>query len=220
MTFDNLSLKCPDYTYDPTHGGVLTVTLPADQNGLRRRTYDVYTSYDTGNGLIYRLAQSQTCGLGAAQLSLTTCPAAMTTAVTTTSYGTASTAPYTYKTLQPYQVTLTDGASSLSQTTTYGYDVIGNVTVIDGPRTDVDDRSYKTYDADRRVIFEIGVLPGNGPNRTVMRHWYDGDGHETRTEVGYAGNNATDGSDFVVTAFTRMTYDAVGRLIKTEKVQP
>jgi hypothetical protein len=209
-----------DYTYDPTHGGMLTVTSPADQNGLRKRTYNTYTAFNTGNGSIYRLTRSETCGLSAAQLSLTACPAATTTAVVTTDYGTSSTAPYTYKSFQPYSVTQTDGAGSLSATTTYTYDVMGNVTVIDGPRTDVDDRSYKTYDANRRVVFEIGVLPGGGPQRTVTRHTYDGAGRETRTDVGYANTNATDGSDFVVTAFTRKTYDAAGRLIKTEQVQP
>lgn len=32
-----------DYTYDPTHGGVLTKTLPADANGLRPQTTYAYT---------------------------------------------------------------------------------------------------------------------------------------------------------------------------------
>lgn len=211
-----------DYTYDGTHGGVLTVTLPADQNGLRQRTYNTYTAFDTGNGLIYRLTRTETCGLSSSQLSLTACPAASSTSVTTTDYGNASTAPYTYKSFQPYAVTQTDGAGSVSATTTYGYDVIGNVVVVDGPRTDVDDRSYKTYDAMRRVIYEIGVLPGGSgsPHRTVIHHVYDGAGRELRTETGYASSDATNGSDFVVTSFKRTTYDAAGRLVKTELVQP
>jgi YD repeat-containing protein len=32
-----------DYTYDPTHGGVLTATLPADSNGIRPQTRYAYT---------------------------------------------------------------------------------------------------------------------------------------------------------------------------------
>ena len=139
------------------------------------------------------------------------------------STSTSTTAPKTYKSFQPYSVTQTHGGSSpLSATTTYTYDNLGNVTVVDGPRTDVDDKVYKTYDLNRRVIFEIGVLPGgNGnPKRTVTKHSYDAAGREIKTEVGYANTNATDGSDFVVTAFTRVTYDAVGRAIKTEQVQP
>ncbi len=212
-----------DYTYDATHGGVLTVTLPANGNGLRRRTYNTYTSFDTGNGLIYRPTRSETCGLTSSQLALTACPNTVDTAATVTDYGTSTTAPKTYKSFQPYSVTQTHGGTSpLSATTTYTYDNLGNVIVIDGPRTDVDDKVYKTYDLNRRVIFEIGVLPGGtgSPKRTVTRHWYDAAGKEWKTEVGYANTNATDGSDFVVTAFTRVTFDAAGRAIKTEQVQP
>jgi len=211
-----------DYTYDATSGEVATVTLPADNNGLRRRTYNTYPPFDTGNGVIYRLTRTETCALNSSQLQLLACPATTDTQVTVIDYGTSTTAPKTYKSLQPYSVTKTDGAGSLSITTNYTYDNVGNVTVVDGPRTDVDDRVYKTYDANRHVIFEIGVWPGgNGsPKRTVTRHWYDGDGKEWKTEIGYANTNATDGSDFVVTAFTRVTFDVAGRAIKTEQVQP
>ncbi|MEI9905316.1 MAG: hypothetical protein WDN06_16215 [Asticcacaulis sp.] len=123
-----------DYTYDSTHGGVLTVTLPADQNSRRRKTFNTYTTYDTGYGLIYRLTRSETCGLNATQLStLTACPATTATSVTMTDYGTSTTAPYTYKSFMPYSVTQTDGAGSVSATTTYTYDIIGNVITVDGP---------------------------------------------------------------------------------------
>ena len=33
-----------DYAYDPTHGGVLTVTLPADLNGIRPQTRYTYNT--------------------------------------------------------------------------------------------------------------------------------------------------------------------------------
>lgn len=39
--------------------------------------------------------------------------------------------------------TVAAGNGSLSATTSYTYDDNGNVTSIDGPRTDVDDRSYR-----------------------------------------------------------------------------
>jgi len=209
-----------DYTYDATHGGVLTVTLPADSAGYRKRTYNTYTAYDTGNGLIYRLTRTETCGLSSAQLTLTACPALSSTEVVTTSYGTSSTAPYTYKTFLPYQVTKTDGAASLTATTTYAYDKIGNVVSVDGPLAGTGDTSYKTYDANRRVIFEIGVDPdGTGSlKRAIVKHTYDGAGRETLTQTGTG--SATDGSDFVVSSFTRNTYDLAGRLVKTEVGQP
>ena len=234
-----------DYTYDSTHGGVLTATSPIDANSLRKKTFNTYTSYNTGDGLIYRLTRSETCGLTATQLStLTACPATAATSVTTTTYF--------GKTFQPLTVTQTDGASSVSATTTYTYDYVGNVTIIDGPRTDVDDRTYKTYDANRRVIYEAGVLP-SGLQRTVVHHVYDAAGRELRTDTGYENDATTDGSDFVtpttvnfdingdsitdsltygnsnnagagahfvVSSFKRMTLDAAGRVVKTEQVQP
>ncbi len=224
-----------DYTYDPTHGGVLTVTLPADANSLRRKTFNTYTSFNTGDGLIYRLTRSETCGLTATQLSsLTACPSATTeppatpTSVTVTDYGTSTTAPYTYKSFQPYSVTLTDkGLTPLVATTTYTYDVLGDVVAVDGPRTDVDDTSYKTYDANRRVVCEIGVDPdGTGTLvRAMTRHAYDEVGRELETDTGYGASTTdctptTSSGPMTVVHFTRMTYDAAGRVIKTELVQP
>lgn len=209
-----------DYVYDNNHGGVLTVTLPEDQNGLRTRTYNTYTPYDTGTGIIYRLTRTEACGLTVAQLTLTACPALSTTSVTVTNYGTSLTAPKTYKTSLPLTVTQTDGASSLAATTTYAYDNVGNVTSVDGPLVGTVDQSFITYDANRRKIFEIGPIPGGmgTQKRTLVRHAYDGAGHETQTALGYANTNATNGSDAVFTSYSRMTYDTAGRLIKTEAI--
>lgn len=213
-------LNQTDYTYDNNHGGVLTVTLPADQNALRQRTYNIYTAFDTGAGIVYRLTRTETCGLTAAQLSLTACPALATTSLKTMDYGTATTAPKTYKTSLPLTVTQTDGTASLSATSTYAYDNIGNVISVDGPLAGTADQSFTTYDANRRKIFEIGPIPGGTgtQKRTLVRHAYDGDGQETQTAQGYANSNATNGSDAVFTSYSRMTYDTAGRLIKTEAI--
>lgn len=209
-----------DYTYDNNHGGVLTVTLPASQNGLRQRTYNTYTTFDTGAGIVYRLTRTETCGLAAAQLTLTACPALVTTSVTVVNYGTSTTAPKTFKSSLPYTITQTDGASSLSATTTYAYDNVGNVISVDGPLAGAVDQSFTTYDANRRKIYEIGPIPGGigTQKRILVRHAYNGDGQETQTAQGYANINATNGSDAIFTAYSRMTYDAAGRLIKTEAI--
>ena len=113
------------------------------------------------------------------------------------------------------------GDGSSSATIFYTHDYVGNVTSTKGPRTDVDDTRYSTYDSLRRKVFEIGADPdGAGPlPRPIVRHVYDADGNEIRTEFGTG--TATDGSNFVVTRFSRMTYDAVtGQLVKTEEVLP
>jgi hypothetical protein len=210
-------LNQTDYTYDNNHGGVLTVTLPANQNALRTRTYNTYTTFDTGNGIVYRLTRTETCGLTAAQLSLTACPALATTSVTVVDYGTSTTAPKTYKTRLPLTVTQTDGATSLSATTTYAYDNVGNVISVDGPLAGTADQSFTTYDANRRKIFEIGPIPGGTgtQKRTLVRHMYNGDGQEIQTAQGYANSNAIDGSDAVIISYSQMNYDAAGRLAAT-----
>ena len=135
----------------------------------------------------------------------------------------STTAPYTYKSFAPYQVTQTDGLSSLSATTTYSYDVIGNVVAADGPLTGTGDQSFKTYDANRRVICEIGPDPDGGGSlvRAMVRHTYDGAGRELKTETGTGTSTSSClGSSMTVASFTRVTYDLAGRAITTEVVQP
>jgi hypothetical protein len=210
-----------DYTYDVTHGGVLKIMLPADQNGLRRTTFNTYTPFNTGSGIIYRITRSETCGLSTAQLTLNACPTTPTTSVTNTAYGDSGTAPNTYKSFLPLSVAKTDGAGSLSVTTSFSYDNAGRVVAVDGPRTDVNDIAYITYDAVGRKIFEIGVDPdGGGPlPRSMIKHTYDNDDHEIRMDFG--SGSSVNGSDFVSARFTRNTYDpASGLLVKTEQVQP
>lgn len=206
-----------DYTYDPTHYGTLTVTLPADQNGIRTRTYNTYTTFNTGNGTVYRLTRTETCGLTSAQLALAACPALAATSVTLVDYGTATTAPKTYKTSLPLTVTQSDGASSLAATTTYAYDNMGNVISVDGPLAGNADQSFATYDGNRRKIFEIGPIPGgNGTQkRTLVRHSYDDAGREIQTAQGYANSNLTNGSDAVIISYSQMNYDTAGRLAAT-----
>jgi hypothetical protein len=106
---------------------------------------------------------------------------------------------------------------------------MGNRVMADGPRTDVDDRSYVTYDALRRPVFEIEADPdGGGPRiRRIVKHHFDVDGREYLTETGF-GNSImfsngvpTGVSDFVVSNFVRHSFDAVtGDLVKTETGAP
>jgi YD repeat-containing protein len=121
----------------------------------------------------------------------------------------------------PISVTTLLGNGTVISSASMTYDSIGNLLSVDGPRTDIDDRRYTTYDAKRKPVFEVSADPdGTGPlPRTIVRHLYDAEGMETQTE--YGTGFATDGSDFVVTRFQRMTYDfATGRLLRTEAVIP
>lgn len=212
------------YTYDINHGGVLTETGPADANGVHPQKRYSYTQLypkvmNSAGALInstavWRLTKISAC-MTATAADSASCAGTANEIVTTYAYNSNN--------LFLTSETVAAGDGSYSATTSYGYDNIGNRIWVDGPRTDVDDKSYTTYDVLRRPVYEIGVLPGGSgsPHRTVVHHVYDSDGRESQTETGYASSDATDGSDFVVTSFKRMTYDSTsGLLTKTEVVQP
>lgn len=210
-----------DYTYAPEHGGILTETGPPDVYGVRpqvRYSYSLLSGkYIDGNGVlqnynpVYKLTKVSKC-----KVATVTNPASCIG----TSDEAISLFYYDNPNLLLSSETKTNGDNSISQTIAYLYDAVGNIIVIDGPRTDVDDRAYKTYDSGRRLIFDIGVdSDGGGPlMRTVTKHTFDAAGNEIRVDYGY-GNN-TDGTDFAVSYFERKTYDSFNRLIKTEKVVP
>lgn len=206
-----------DFTYAPKHGGLLTVTGPADASGLHPQTRNSYEQLtpkikDASGALVnstpvWRLTRTESC-------------ASSTNSCANTADESVTLYAYNHNNLLLTAKTVKAGDGSVSLTTTYGYDAIGNTIWVDGPRTDVDDKTYTTYDALRRPVFEIGADPdgAGGVKRAIVKHYYDGDSRETRTETGTG--DATDGSDFVVSAYKAMTYDEVGRLTKTIVANP
>jgi hypothetical protein len=212
-----------DFVYSDTHGGVLTETAPADQSGVRaekRFSYSqLYPKVLNGSGQlvnstpVWRLTSVSECTVATAA-NPASCVGTKDERVTTYAYNDNN--------LRLTSETVAAGDGSASRTTSYSYNSAGDVTSVDGPRTDVDDRTYTTYDALRRKLYEIGADPdgGGGPlPRQIVHHVYDVDGNETRTE--YGTGSATDGSDFALLHFKRMTYDATsGLLSKVEEVKP
>lgn len=72
-----------DYAYDPTHGGVTSMTLPANYQGVRAQVRTGYsTLVDYFGGTIYRPTSSSTCRMGSS------CANSANEVVTETSYGT------------------------------------------------------------------------------------------------------------------------------------
>jgi len=230
-----------DYTYSPDHGGVLTETGPADVNGVRPQTryhYDpIYPKVLNSSGVlvnanspIYKLTRVSKCVIATAA-DPASCVGTADELVTVYEYNNNNlllTADTTMagnaNTAQPASGT------NLWVKTSYGYDMVGNRVSVDGPRTDVDDKSYTTFDNRRRPIFEIGTDPdGSGVlKRIVIKHHYDQDGREDLTQTGTGSTIMfdsygipTDISDFVVASFKRNTYDPTsGLLTKTEVGQP
>jgi len=206
-----------DYTYDPIHGGVTSVTSPPDSNGVRAKiitSYELKTVYrknETGSwivsGNIWVPVTIRSCQ------NASECAGGASEIVKTLTYD-------PYQNLRLISVTERNGTSSIALTTTYSYDVAGNIISTDGPLAGTADTSYTTYDRLRRKIFEIGPDPdGAGPlKRAIAKNTYDVMGNVILTQIGTGTN--TDGSDFVWSNATRTTYDLMNRPIKTEVLVP
>jgi YD repeat-containing protein len=221
-------------------GGVKSITYPPDQNGVRRKERFFYQQFQptlytspssTGAGqAVWRVIRKETCASTVANCTGAADEKVLyeynhNNRVLTAEITAAGNA-------DPAQAYSTSNAW---RKTTYSYDIYGNRTGVDGPRTDVDDISYTTYDVMRRKVFEIGPDPDGGGalKRPVIRHVYDFDGLETETQTGTYNN--TNGAAFALSQFAisnpdsapytiankkRMTYDGAGRLTRTEVVVP
>lgn len=118
-----------DYTLDPTHGGLLTATLPPDANGVRPQTTYTYIqryawvlnssgAYVKSGNPIWVVATETICRTSSA--TSTGCSLAGDQVVTTYEYGPDSGPNNLF--LRGFSVTA-DGAT---QRTCYGYDPYGN----------------------------------------------------------------------------------------------
>lgn len=239
------------FTYDPVHGGILSETGPAVFDPLApidlvngqlvhpqtRYVYAQLTPYikNSAGALIastpvWRLTQTSSCRSATA-----TNPASCvgTNLETTTDFEYNSPNLFlTKKTVRSGTAnpSLPYSATNLWESTAYTYDDVGNLVAVDGPRIDVDDKTYTTYDLLRRPVYEIGADPdGSGSlKRVAVYHHYDSDGREDLTKTGTidaivfdTAGLPTDVTNFVPTSFTRKTYDATtGLPIKTEVGQP
>jgi len=208
-----------DYTYDTTHGGMLTETGPADANGVRPQTRYHYSQFypkvkDASGALVnsppvYRLDRTSTC---AAATAANPASCVGTAAETVTTYA------YDDNHLMKTSQTVAAGDGSISATTTFAYDDNGALISTDGPLPGTDDKSYRTYDIMGRVVFEIGPDPdgGGGRPRVIVKHNYDANSRDYLVQTG--SGFAVDGSDFVAATFKRTSYDpSTGLAVKIEE---
>lgn len=170
------------YTYDPSHGAVLTETKPAI-NGVQAQTRYAYQQFtphlQTSSGgvqaqpPVWRLVSTSTCQT----MTLATCAGTTDELKTTIAYNPSSSV-YGARNLLPLSKTVSRGDGSLAVTVSFTYDRYGNVIVEDGPRPGTDDAVYNFYDLKRRKIGSIGGDPdGSGPlPRLATRTVYGPDG--------------------------------------------
>lgn len=203
-----------DYIYDSSHGQIVSISSPAPSPGAARPTRNItyiqrsarYISPINGALItatpIWLPARSSTCSLS------TTCPQSEEI-FSLLFYGSS----YSFSNLLPISRTI--GSSSIQSTTTYKYDKIGNVTSIDGPRTDAQDITYFEYDVYRRQTFSIGEDPdGSGPlKRIASRTNYNPAGRVTTVENGLTSGASS--ANFVSRMYRRYSYDYYGHLIST-----
>lgn len=216
-TLDALGART-DYTYDANHGGVLTITGPAGQNGVRPQTRFAYAAlypwYKDASGQvvqgptpIYRQTGQSVCATTDA------CAGTADEIKTTVVYG----APGVANNLLPTSVTTAAGDGSLSATTTTAYDEVGNVILIDGPLPGPVDVTRRYYDAMRQTTGVIAPDPDGAGARLfpATRTTYNLDGRPTLVETG----TATSQADGAMASFSALrqeltAYDVLGRRTK------
>lgn len=132
------------FTYDATHGGVLTATGPAVSGGNAQTRY----SYTLSGG-IYRATGISACSAGSSPSCVGTTGESRTV-ISYDSWGNVT------------SVQRRDGTGALSATTTMTYDGWGNLLTVDGPLSGSADTTRYRYNAARQLIGVIGPDPDGG----------------------------------------------------------
>jgi RHS repeat-associated protein len=176
-----------DYTYDSTHGGILTVTRPPPStSAVRPQVRYSYSSLSTyPSGSAYMLTGTSQCQTGSS------CAGTGDEAKTSIAYNAA---------LQPTSISKGDGTGALTATTAMTYDVAGNVTYVDGPLAGTADTTRYLYNANREMVGAIEPDPdgaGSMQNRAT-RVTYGSTGLVTKKELGTTNGQ----SDSAWTGFT------------------
>lgn len=136
-------------------GMPLTTTAPKDKSGVSPVTTYGYTSYTPANFPAFYL-----------QTSVTTQILTGRSVIDRTAYDTTN---------KYVPLNMVRDSGGLNLLTTFTYDAIGNLTKVDGPRTDVTDVTSTIFDAERRPTQVTNAL------NKLTRYFYDADGRLVRS---------------------------------------
>jgi len=167
-----------NFTYT-AQGAAATVSAAADPNGVRPMTTYGYTAFSSAGFPTFYL-----------QTSATNRISADSSVTDTTSYDAAN---------GYVPLTSVRDAGGLNLSSTFNYDAVGNLTRVDGPRTDVLDVASTTYNAERRPLQVTDALG------KMTRNAYDADGRLLRSA-------AQTGSQWLVTC---NSFSLMGKLVRS-----
>jgi RHS repeat-associated protein len=210
-----------DYTYHSTHGGVLTVTLPADASGVRPQTRYAYTSlqayyYKVGSIVasgepVTRLTSISSCRTSAS------CAGGTDERKTTIYYG-----PQTAglgNNLHVASATTSLGDGTLAATSTIAYDSVGNSVTFDGPQSGTADRTMMGYNAVRQPLWKITADP-DGAGAALFpaaKYTYRSDGQVDYVQSGTVTTQSQAGlSSFAELERQTASYDSAFRPIRQQ----
>ena len=211
-----------DYTWDATHGGLLTVTAPAPTGGADRPqtrvSYGSFYAYSkTGSGgfiawptPVTLPTQTSACATGAS------CTNAANEVRTTLTYGSTGVA----NNLHPVTIARGSGANPTMAVAAMSYTGDGDLETVDGPLTGTADTTRYRYDTARQVVGVVGPDPdggGAGLNR-AQRMTYSPRGQVTLTETGTTpGYTDPNWSSFNPLVRSATVYDALARPVLTSQ---
>ena len=198
-----------DYTYDTTHGGVLTVTAPAPTTGaVRPQTRITYVRVNS-SGVEGSVGLFKPKTISACQ-TLGSCTGSADEAKTTFVYGNNQ---------NVVSVTSAIGDGSVSATSAFTYDAAGNVTSVDGPLAGTADQTLAAYDAVRQPMWQIGPDPDGSGSALfpATKYTYRSDGQVDYVQSGTVTAQSQAGmSSFSELQRQTATYDSYHRPIRQE----
>lgn len=211
-----------EYTYDLSHGGLISLTEPAPIAGavrpqIRYTWGPVHSWSKTSSGTIVQ-SPSAVMRLQAVSSCAAVALCAGTTGETkqTIAYQTGSSLVGSNG--LPVGKTVSDGTGALVATTTQAWNVIGDLIAVDGPLSGTGDVTVSRYDLARQLVGVVGPDPdGTGPlAHRASRITYDPDGRPTMVAQG----TVIDQSDAAWAAFAPLQtliteYDSRGRAVKS-----
>ena len=196
-----------DYTYNSTHGGVLTVKAPSPGGGAARPqttyTYAAYTPYSGSS--VYRIATVSSCALTTAS----TCSGSASETVTAITY-------WGNWDRVPTVVTNKAGNNSVTATTTISYDYQRRPNSVDGPLSGTADTTKTFYNVLGLVTGEIRPDPDGGGalKYRASKITYNARNQPYLTQVGTTTSN-TSMASFSALQSTTVSYDTYGRPTKS-----